>query len=53
MAKVISTSIRVNNSSNVTYVLKKFDNGTYKLFTYQRNMSTGCYLPAGVKKGKC
>jgi hypothetical protein len=53
MAKVTSTQIRINNSSNITYVLKKYNNNTYKLFTYQKNMSTGCYTLAGVQNGTC
>jgi len=53
MAKVTSTQIRINNSNNITYVLKKYNNSTYKLFTYQKNMSTGCYVLAGVQKGIC
>ena len=53
MAKAISTQIRINNSNNITYVLKKFNDGTYKIFTYQKNMSTGCYTLAGVNSGRC
>jgi len=53
MAKAISTQIRINNSNNITYVLKKYNNSTYKIFTYQKNMSTGCYTLAGVTTGKC
>jgi hypothetical protein len=53
MPKAISTKIRINNSNNITYVLKKFNNNTYKLFTYQQNMSTGCYSLVGVQKGVC
>jgi hypothetical protein len=53
MPKVVSTQIRMNNSSNTSYVLKKFNNGTYKFFTYQQNMSTGCYYLVGVQKGIC
>jgi hypothetical protein len=53
MAKVIKTEIRINNSANITYVLKKFNDGTYKLFTYNQNMSTGCYYLVGVQKGRC
>jgi hypothetical protein len=53
MPKAISTQIRINNSNNITYVLKKYDNGTYKVFTYQKNMSSGCYNLAGVKTGNC
>jgi hypothetical protein len=50
---VVSTKIRINNSNNITYVLKKFNNNTYKLFTYQKNMSSGCYNLAGVQTGIC
>jgi len=53
MAKAISTQIRINNSNDITYVLKKYNNGTYKIFTYQKNMSTGCYTLAGVNSGRC
>ncbi len=53
MAKAISTQIRINNSNNITYVLKKYNDGTYKIFTYQKNMSSGCYLLAGVQSGRC
>ncbi len=51
--KVINTQIRINNSNNITYVLKKYNNRTYTLFTYQKNMSTGCYTPAGQQSGVC
>lgn len=51
--KVISTKIRINNSNNITYVLKKYNNNTYKFFTYQKNMATSCYVPAGVQSGIC
>ena len=50
MPKVISTQIRINNSNNITYVLKKYNNSTYKVFTYQKNMATGCYSQAGPPK---
>jgi hypothetical protein len=50
---VISTQTRINNSSSTTYVLKKYNNSTYKLFTYQKNMSSGCYYLVGVQKGAC
>lgn len=53
MAKAISTKIRINNSNNITYVLKKFNDNTYKLFTYQKNMSSGCYFLVGVQTGTC
>lgn len=47
MPKVIKTEIRINNSNNITYVLKTFNNNTYKLFTFQKNMSSGCYFQVG------
>lgn len=47
MPKIISKKIKINNTNNITYVLKKFDNNTYKLFTYQKNASTGCYYLVG------
>ncbi len=53
MAKVVSTKIRINNSSNITYVLKTYNNGTYIFYTYQKNMSTGCYVLAGRQTGVC
>jgi hypothetical protein len=53
MPKVVSTKIRINNSSNTTYVLKKYKNKTYKLFQYQENMAQGCYYLVGVQSGKC
>ena len=54
MPKVIKTQIRINNSNNITYVLKTFNNNTYKLVTYQKNMSSGCYYQAGpAQTGFC
>jgi hypothetical protein len=52
MPKVISTQIRIDNSNNITYVLKKFKNGTFKLSSYQKNMSSGCYSGTS-KRGIC
>jgi len=54
MPKAISTQIRIDNTSNITYVLKKFKNGTFKLSSYQRNMTSGCYSGTyrlGICKG--
>lgn len=53
MAQVINTSIRIDNVNNITYVLKKYNNLTYKLFVYNKNMSTGCYYLAGIRRGVC
>jgi hypothetical protein len=53
MAAVISTTIRINNANNTTYVLKKYNNSTFKLFTYQKNASTSCYFLVGVQSGVC
>lgn len=52
MPKPISTQIRIDNSSNITYVLKKFNNGSFKLYSYQRNMTSGCYNGSLIK-GNC
>jgi hypothetical protein len=53
MKKTISTKIRIDNSSNITYVLKKYNDKTYTLFIYQQNMSTSCYYEVGKVSGKC
>jgi hypothetical protein len=50
---ILSTQIKIDNSSNVTYVLKKFKNGTYTLFTYQQNQASGCYNLVGKQSGAC
>ena len=51
MPKVINTQIRRNNSNNTTYVVKKFDNGTYVFNTYQ--LVKGCYYLVKKQKGVC
>ena len=51
--KVISTTIRRDNSVDITYVLKKYDNNTFTLFTYNYNMSRSCYYLAGKRSGSC
>lgn len=51
--KVKSTQIRINNTNNITYVLKTYYNNTYTLFTYQENMSTSCYNLVGKQSGTC
>lgn len=54
MAKVIKTQIRINNSNNITYVLKTYNNNTYKLTTFQKNASSGCYFQVGnPQTGTC
>jgi len=53
MPKVIKTQTKIDNSNNTTYVIKKYNNNTYKLFTYQKNMSSGCYYLIGVQSGQC
>ena len=50
---LLSTQIRMDNSSSITYVVKKFKNGTYKIFTYQQNQATGCYYLVGKQTGVC
>ena len=54
MAKPVKTIIRIDNSINITYVLKKFRNNTYKFYTYRKNMSTNCYNQVGpAQTGIC
>ena len=53
MAKVIKTEIRMDNVNDVTYVLKKFNNDTYKLYQYNKNKTSGCYYLVFVKNGIC
>ena len=51
MPKVIHTQIRRDNSNNVTYVVKKFDNGTYVMNTLQ--LVKGCYYLVKKQTGVC
>lgn len=51
MAKLVETIIRRDNSVNITYVLKKFDNNTYKLTTLV--LRSGCYVIASIFRGTC
>ena len=52
--KAIKTTIRINNSNNITYVLKTFNNNTYKLTTFQKNAASGCYYQVGTPlRGFC
>lgn len=53
MATLKSTTIRINNTNNTTYVMKKYNDNTFKLYTYQKNASTGCYFLVGVQSGIC
>jgi hypothetical protein len=53
MPKTINTQIRRDNTNNITYVLKKYDNNTFTLFTYNYNMSKNCYYLAGKRSGAC
>ena len=50
---VVSMEIRINNAVPVTYVLKKFKDGSYKFSTYQKNQTSGCYFLVGQQTGKC
>ncbi len=51
MPKVINTQIRRDNTNNITYVLKKFDNGTFVLNIYQAQNK--CYYLVRQQKGIC
>jgi hypothetical protein len=53
MPTVVSTQIRIDNSNNYTYVLKRFSDNTYRMVIYQQNMATGCYRVARVQSGVC
>jgi hypothetical protein len=49
--RVVNTQVRFDNSSNISYVVKKFNNGTYQLITYRKIQ--GCYQLVGKKNGVC
>jgi hypothetical protein len=51
MAKLVETIVRRNNSANITYVLKKYDDNTYKFTTLV--LRSGCYVVASVTSGIC
>ncbi len=51
MPKAINTQIRRDNTNNITYVLKKFDNGTFVLNIYQAQNK--CYYLVRQQKGIC
>jgi hypothetical protein len=51
MAKLLETIIRRNNSANITYVFKKYDNNTYKLTTLVAR--SGCYVVASIITRPC
>ena len=53
MPTVVSKQIKIDNANNYTYVLKKFDNNTYRLIIYQKNMATGCYVLGRIQTGVC
>ena len=53
MPKKTKTIIRIDNSNNITYVLNKFNNGTFKMSAYNRNMATGCYSRSNMIRGVC
>jgi len=51
MPNVISTKISRDNSNNVTYVLKKYDNNTVTVFTYM--LIKGCYRLIYTRNTPC
>jgi len=51
MAKLVETIVRRDNSANVTYVLKKFDDNTYQYTTLV--LRSGCYVIASITRGTC
>ncbi len=50
---LVSTKIRMNNSNNVTYVLKRYSDNTGIINTFVKNNSTNCYSQTGSKRIKC
>ena len=46
---VVSMEIRINNAVPVTYVLKKFKDGSYKFSTYQKNQTSKANLGNNYK----
>jgi hypothetical protein len=48
---VINTQIRRDNSNNITYVVKKYSDGTYIFNTFQ--LVNGCYRLVAQRKGTC
>ena len=50
---LLSTQVKIDNVSNITYVFKTYKNGTYALFTYQQNQATSCYNLISKKTGTC
>ena len=51
MAKLKETIVRRDNTNNITYVLKKYNNNTYVFITLV--LRAGCYVVYGVQKGIC
>lgn len=50
--RVISTQIRQNNSAGITYVLKRFSNGTGVINTFVKGRGN-CYRQTGSNKINC
>jgi len=53
MKRLIKTQIRINNTNNTTYVLKEYDDTSYVLNIYQKNVSKNCYYLSSSKTGYC
>ncbi len=52
MPRVISTQIRYSNSNGITYVIKRFANGTGVINTFKQGRG-GCYSQTGSKRINC
>ncbi len=50
--KVVSTQIRYNNGGDITYVIKRFANGTGVINTYIKGIGN-CYRQTGTFKLNC
>lgn len=52
MSRVVSTQIRYSNSNNITYVVKRFKNGTGVINTFVKGRGN-CYRQTGSKRISC
>ncbi len=52
MPKVVSTEIRYSNGANITYVIKRFANGTGVINTFVKGRGN-CYRQTGSKRISC
>ena len=51
MATLTNTTIRRNNTNNITYILKKYSDNTYVFTTLV--LRSGCYIVSSRVSGIC